>query len=362
MDMEALLRPRFARVESRRRAYAFVMALLQRVPRKNNWQLAREAGELTPRGMQRLLIEASWDADLIRDDLRAYIVDQLNSPHGVLLIGETGFLKQGRQSVGVTRQYCGGARRRDNQQVGIFLAYATVRGCAFIDRALYLPAEWASDRARREAAGVPSTVRFATKETLAQAMLERAFTAQVPATWVIGNDLFEYEKLRYWLAVERRAYALRIVGDYNLGKADDEVDAHTLAARLPLEAWHRQPTRVGNRGPRWYEWAYLSLPDKSAQGWKHWLLTRRNIIDVYERAYYCVHAPAETPLRAMVAAVEARGQMETAFTEARDGVGLADYEVRRWDGWHRHITLSLLAHAVVIVAHTRAIAAEAKNG
>src|SRR5690348_12185559 len=172
--LHARIAGRFRRSEARERAKQYLAGLLDRVERKNGWQLAEHLGEPGPQGVQRLLNAADWDADALRDDLRAYVVEHLGDPAGALIVDETGFLKKGTKSVGVQRQYSGTAGRRENQQVGVFLAYASANGCAFIDRALYLPEAWAADAGRRAAAGVPEAVSFATKGELARQMLARA--------------------------------------------------------------------------------------------------------------------------------------------------------------------------------------------
>ena len=164
----------FARSEPRRRAAGYLRGLLGGAERKNGWQLAEDIGDPSPDGVQHLLARADWDADAVRDDLLAYAAEHLGHPGGVLVVDETGFLKKGVKSCGVARQYSGTAGRIENCQVGVFLGYATPKGRALIDRALYLPKEWADDRARRQSAGVPGAVRFATKLVLARRMVERA--------------------------------------------------------------------------------------------------------------------------------------------------------------------------------------------
>src|SRR5437763_11281594 len=188
--MHARIAPRFRRAEPRRRALAYLRGLTSPVERKNGWQLAEQAGEATPDGMQRLLATADWDADAVRDDLRAYVVEHLGDPGAVLVVDETGFLKKGPKSVGVQRQYSGTAGRIENCQIGVFLAYASARGRTFLDRELYLPKEWAADPARRVEAGVPVEVGCATKGDLAKAMLARAFAAHVPASWVTADEVY----------------------------------------------------------------------------------------------------------------------------------------------------------------------------
>ena len=361
-EVHARLAPRFLRAEPRRRARRYLDGLLRPVARKNGWQLAEAAGEATPYGMQRLLVGAGWDADLVRDDLRAYIADQLGDPAAVLIVDETGFLKQGAKSAGVARQYSGTAGRRENQQIGVFLAYAAPQGCAFLDRALYLPEEWTADRARCTAAGIPDATVFATKGALAQAMLARAFAAGVPAAWVVGDTVYGHDALRRWLEQQGRAYVLAVASDHGVWTAGEQVAAATLAAALPPDAWARLSAGAGSQGPRWYDWACLALPYTAPGGWAHWLLVRRSVSDPSEHAYYRVYAPAATPPAAMVLAAGARWQIERAFAEAKGLVGLDQYEVRRWEGWHRHATLCALAHAALVVARARAAVAEGEKG
>src|SRR5919199_6166715 len=202
---------RFARAEPRRRALAYLRGLLSPVERKNGWQLAEQAGEATPDGMQHLLARADWDADQVRDDLRAYVVEHLGDEQAVLVIDETGFLKKGPQSVGVQRQYSGTAGRIENCQIGVCLAYATPRGRTFLDRELYLPEEWANDGERRTEAGVPKTSSFTTKPKLARQMLKRTFEAGVPAGWVTADSVYGADfSLRHDLVTRRLRYVLGV--------------------------------------------------------------------------------------------------------------------------------------------------------
>jgi len=352
------LAPRFSRAEPRRRVRAYLAGLVGTAARKNGWQLAEHAGEATPYGMQRLLAGSRWDAEAVRDDLRAFVVERLGDAAGVLIVDETGFLKQGDKSAGVARQYSGTAGRIENCQVGVFLAYAAPRGCAFLDRALYLPDEWAAAADRRAAAGVPDTVAFATKGELAQAMLARAFAAGVPAAWVVGDTVYGGDELRRWLERQGRAYALAVASDHGVWTRGERAEARALADALPTDAWVRATAGAGAQGPRWYDWACLALPYDAADGWAHWLLVRRSIGDPGERAYYRVYARVDTAPGAMVRAVGRRWGIEAAFADAKGLVGLGHYEVRRWDGWYRHVTLSLLAHAALAAARAAATTGE----
>ena len=229
------LAPRFGRVEPRRRALAYLRGLLAPLGRKNGWQLAEAAGDRAPDGMQDFLSRMRWDADAVRDDLRAYVVERLGDPEAVLVLDETGFVKKGERSAGVQRQYSGTAGRVENCQVGVFLGYASRHGRALIDRALYLPEGWAGDPGRRAEAGVPAAVAFATKPRLGLRMLERALGAGVPCSWVAGDSVYGADRaLRR--AIEARGglgYVLAVTSGQRLGGR--RVDA--WAAGVPPEDW-----------------------------------------------------------------------------------------------------------------------------
>src|SRR5689334_4207317 len=216
-DLHARIGPRFRRPEARARVGRYLAALLGPVERRNGWQLAERLGERTPDGVQRLLRTARWDAEAVRDDLRAYVVEHLGDPAAVLVVDETGFLKKGSKSAGVARQYSGTAGRIANGQLGVFLADASPTGHAFLDRALSPPKAWADDPARRRAAGVPEEVGFATKGGLARAMLARAFAAGVPAAWVTGDEPYGNDGgLRRWLEAEQRPYVLAVARSHSM--------------------------------------------------------------------------------------------------------------------------------------------------
>jgi len=357
--VHARVAPRFARAEPRRRALAYLRGLLSPVERKNGWQLAEQAGEATPDGMQHLLARADWDADRVRDDLRAYVVEQLGDEQAVLVVDETGFLKKGTKSVGVKRQYSGTAGRIENCQIGVFLAYASPKGRTFLDRELYLPKEWAADRARREEAAVPATVEFRTKPQLARAMLERALDAGVPAAWVTGDEIYGGDRrLRLWLEERQMPHVLAVKSTEPLWTRSTwrQVAAKTLAAAIPAGEWERLSAGEGAKGPRVYDWARVPIRALPEPGWDYWLLVRRSISDPTELAYYVCFCAAGTPLAELVRVAGSRWAIEESFETAKGEVGLDHYEVRRWPGWYRHITLALLAHAYLTV--TRAAAME----
>ncbi len=355
-ELHARIAPRFRRAEVRTRARHFLEGLLAPVERKNGWQLAEELGEHGPRGVQRLLGEADWDEDAVRDDLRAYVTAHLGEDNGILVVDETGFIKKGKKSAGVARQYSGTAGRRENSQIGVFLLYASSQGAAFVDRELYLPEEWTSDRVRCREAGIAEEVGLATKGDLAQHMLARAFAAGVPARWVVGDTGYGYDEMRSWLEEQGRSYVLAVPETHAVWIAGQSQPVSLVAALLPPDAWTVLSAGEGSQGPRLYEWAWLALSGEHeavAGGRGAWLLIRRSLSDPGKRAYYRVSGKASTTLAEAVQVAGRRWSIEEGLEEAKGEVGLDQYEVRGFRAWYRHITLALLAHAVLVV--TRAL-------
>jgi SRSO17 transposase len=347
--------PRFLRSEPRQHALAYLQGLLSSVERKNSWQLAEQAGDPGPYRFQHLLGRAVWEAEEVRDDLQAYVCEHLADSEGVLIVDETGFLKKGHHSVGVQRQYSGTAGRVENCQIGVFLAYAAARGHTFLDRALYVPEEWAQDKQRRRAAGVPKEIRFATKPVLAREMIERALANGVPARWVSGDSVYGNDgKLRLWLEEHQMAHVLGVSGNHLVWIGGTQQTVSRVAAQFSPEDWLRLSAGSGSKGPRWYDWAAVET-NSLHKGWTRWLLVRRSVEDPKERAYYRVFAPAETTLQEMVAVAGKRWAVEECFAMAKGEVGLDQYEVRSGTGWYRHVTLSLLAHAYLTVVRAQVL-------
>jgi SRSO17 transposase len=342
----------FARSEARERARGYLRGLLSTAERKNSWQLAEVAGDETPYGLQHLLGRANWDADEVRDDLRGYVVERLGGGDAVLVVDETGFLKKGQKSAGVKRQYSGTAGRVENCQVGVFLAYASRRGQAFIDRELYLPEEWIQDAGRREQAGIPEGAAMRTKPEIAKDMLGRALDAGVGAAWVLADSVYgdsrrlgmllEERGQPYVLAVSGKAYAWAGLRQHRVGKVLEALRQGELPAG---GGWGRLSAGGGSKGPRLYDWLRLPLNPPLQEGFERWLLVRRSIEDPEELTAYTVFAPEGTTLEALARAAGSRWRVEIGFEEAKGEVGLAHYEVRSWNGWRRHITLALFAHA-----------------
>ena len=349
--------PRFGRVEPRRRALAYLRGLLSAAERKNSWQLAEQAGDRTPDGMQDFLSRVHWEAELVRDDLRAYVAAHLGDEQAVL--DESGFLKKGDKSCGVQRQYSGTAGRIENCQIGVFLSYASRHGQALIDRALYLPHSWAADRLRRLGAGVPETVVFMTKPKLGAAMLKRAFAAGMPCAWVVGDSVYgaDYE-LRRCIEQHGRGYIMTVTSAQRLGYKPVADWLEEVAAK----AWQRLSAGAGAKGPRLYDWAYLPYRAAVAPGWQKGLLIRRKIKQPSEFTFYLTLSPTTTTLAELVQVAGRRWTVEVCFEAAKGEVGLDQYEVRSWTGWHRHITLAMLAHAYLAVLRRIAVGKKIRSG
>jgi len=355
-----LLRQQVRRPEAARHVTDYLRGLLAEIDRKNGWQLAEHAGYAHPRGMQRVLDRYAWDAEAVRDDLRAYVVAELGEPAGILVVDETGFPKQGTHSVGVARQYCGTLGKIGNCQIGVFLGYAGPQGHAAIDRALYVPRTWLDDPDRCRQAGMPLGLAFQTKPQLARAMLEHALDAGVSAAWVVADEVYGSDgALRRALEARDQAYVLAVRGNQAVSTWPPygppvQTTTSALATAIAAEAWSRLSCGEGSQGPRVYDWAYRPLRPAQRDGWVHGLLMRRHPLRPAELAWYLVYAPTTTLLADMVRAAGTRWTIEEVFKLAKGQVGLDHYEVRSWQGWHRHITLALLALA--------ALAAAAKKG
>jgi SRSO17 transposase len=331
--------------------------LLGRAERKNGWQLAEAIGERDPQGVQRLLNSAKWDADAVRDDLRAYVVEHLGDEEtGVLIVDETGFLKKGEKSAGVARQYTGTAGDTVNCQVGVFLCYASEKGAAFVDRALYLPKKWTSDPARRSEAGVPEELVFRNKVELAEIMLERAFEAGVPARWVVADSFYgRLHSFRAWLEERGRPYVLMVPKTNAVPLGGRKKKIEQIVERLPEDAFCEvRPARDEFGGRRPWEWVCLDLAADPEKGMRRWLLVRRSTDDPEDRGFYQAYGPEGTTVEELVGVCQDRWAVEQCFAEAKGEVGLDHYEVRRWDAWHRHVTLCLLAHAFLAVVRSAA--------
>lgn len=346
----------FARSEPRQRVVRYVRGLLSDTERKNGWQLAEHLGDPTPDGVQHLLARADWNADAVRDDLTRYVAEHLGDSAGVLVVDETGFLKKGTKSCGVARQYSGTAGRIENCQVGVFLGYATRSGQALIDRELYLPKEWAQDAGRRKTAGVPKAVTFETKLVLARRMIERAVAAGLPSKWVTADAVYGSD-YHFRIALENQGlgYVVGVRSDFATHLGFRQVRVKALLAEVPADSWHRLSCGAGAKGPRLYDWALVRTNCPEPKTYARWLLIRRSVSDPTEVAYFACGGPPGTTVADLVRVAGTRWAIEECFELAKGDCGLDEYEVRSWIGWHRHVTLSLFALAVVAVIRSRLV-------
>ncbi|MGH3164844.1 MAG: IS701 family transposase [Trebonia sp.] len=337
---------RFGRAEPRARVREYLCGLVAGLERKNGWTLAEHAGEACPDGMQRLLCRADWDVDGVRDDVRAYVVEHLGDPEGVLIADDTGFLKKGTRSAGVQRQYSGTAGRTENCQVGVLLAYASRYGHALIDRELYLPQSWTEDPVRCREAGIPEEAEFTTKPRQAQAMIARAVAAGVPFAWFTADEAYGQAKwLQAWLEDRDIWYVMAIRCSDTLTMPEGERRADTLIAAVPSRAWQKISAGAGAHGPREYHWARISVQAGHKRGRGHWLLARRSLSDPGEIAYYACYGPSRCSTADLAWTAGSRWHIEECIQQAKGEAGLDHYQVRTWRAWHAHVTLSMLALA-----------------
>lgn len=371
-DVKGRVRPLFTQARVAASAGDFLDTLLGNEPRKTGWMRAEAAGDPGPWRQQALLGRGRWDADALRDVVRNYVVEHLAGDDAVLVIDETGFLKQGRASCGVGRQYTGSAGKITNCQIGVFAAYVSHKGHAFIDRALYLPKTWTSDPARMEAAHVPGTIAFATKPTLASAMIDRAVAAGVPFSWVAADSVYGVGDVEKTLRRAGRGYVLGVNSNHCFGSWNTAPliagEAKDIAQDLPAEVWQRLSAGLGTKGERLYDWAYCPLADLDDEEfgaptpglWTRGLLIRRGIADG-ECAYFTTWSPHGTSIDTLVRVEGTRWRIEEGFETAKNELGLDHNETRSWHGWHRHVSLVMLAYAMMAAVRYRANAITPKK-
>jgi SRSO17 transposase len=373
-DFQARFARFFVRSEPREAARRYLRGLLTPVQRKNCWQMAEAVGEQDPQPMQRLLYSARWDEEEVRDELQRFVIERFGDGSAIGIVDETGFLKKGTKSAGVKRQYTGTAGKVENCQVGVFLTYFVPGGeRTFLDRRLYLPKEWCADEQRRREARVPANMTFKTKPELAVEMLEHALAQGVPMAWVAGDEVYgdaphvrdaiSRAGKKYVLTVscstlvwrERPPLEEPVAGRQGrprtrLRLADGAPSAETVtavSASQALGSWQQLTVSEGEKGPITYDWTRVRIVEsrKGLPGPDGWLMARRSITDPTDIAYYLSNASQSTSLQTMAEVASARWSIETTIEEGKGETGLDEYEVRYWHSWHRHITLSMMAHA-----------------
>ena len=350
---------RFARTEPRESALAYLRGLIAPLERKNGWTVAEEAGHDSPDRIHRLLNTCDWDADEVLDDVRDYVVEHLADPDGVLIVDDTGFLKKGTRSAGVQRQYSGTAGRTENCQIGVFLAYATARGRTLIDRQLYLPKSWTDDRDRCRAAGIGDDIEFVTKVQMGKAMVVRAIEDKIPFRWVTADAGYGYSKGWRYELEQADIFHVMATTSHDTVVTRQALDhpVRDLIAALPRQKWKRRSCGDGAHGPRVYDWARAEVRPWHRPDRQHWVIARRSTTRPNEIAYYIAYAPAGTTLDQLIQVAGARWAIEECFQTAKGQCGLDDYQVRRYPGWHRHITLAMAAHAFLTVTRAAELAA-----
>jgi SRSO17 transposase len=364
-DVKARMRPLFTQARVAASAGLFLDGLLGDERRKTGWMRAEAAGDPGPWRQQAILGRGRWDADALRDIVRDYVVEHLADEHAVLVLDETGFLKQGKASCGVSRQYTGSAGKITNCQVGVFAAYVSRHGHAFIDRALYLPKGWTDDPARLKAAHVPVDVGFATKPRLAARMIERAMADRVPFAWVAADTVYGVGEIERVLRQAGKGYVLGVNADHLFQSWDKPQpvagSASAIAEALQPSDWQRLSAGAGSKGPRLHDWAYLELADLEAEEfnaenrglWTRGLLIRRHIADG-DLAFFTTWCPAGTTIETLVAVEGHRWAIEDSFETAKNELGLDHNESRSWHGWHRHVSIVMLAFAMMAAIRHRA--------
>jgi SRSO17 transposase len=346
----------FASVSGFETAQSYARGLLGSAERKNGWQMAEYLGKTTPYSLQQFLYRGRYDADELQGIQREYASEKPGEKDGVLVVDETGFLKQGKKSCGVKRQYSGTAGRIENCQIGVFLTYASTKGHCPIDRRLYMPEEWINDEQRRKAAGIPGAVEFQTKPQMALEMIQEATAASVPYTWVTGDCVYgDYRDIRAWLEENNKCYVMSVSGKEYVWQGLKQFSIKKLLASLPSDGWFEASCGNGSKGERVYDWITADINSGTTPGFKRSILVRRSKSSPDElRAYICF-APEDTPEQKLLEVAGTRWTVETCFKESKSEVGLDQYEVRSYDGWHKHITFACIALALLSVLSSQSL-------
>jgi len=248
----------------------------------------------------------------------------------------------------VKRQYSGTAGGIENCQVGVFLTYTSEKGRCPIDRRLYMPEEWVEDPERRKGAGVPEGLKFQTKPEMALEMIQEATAAGVPYRWVTGDCVYgDYTNIRIYLEKNQKSYVMSVSGKAYVWRGYSQESVGSILRGLPDEGWFEASCGEGSKGFRVYDWLIIEINPGTEPGYKRSLLIRRSKADEL-RAYICF-APVDTPKEKLVEIAGSRWTVESCFKESKSIVGLDHYEVRSYDGWHKHITFACIALALISV-------------
>jgi SRSO17 transposase len=340
-----------------RNARNYLKGLLGPAARKNGWQLSESLGEETPYKIQQFIYRGRYSSDELRDELRTYVSEELGEEDGVVVIDDTGFIKQGKKSCGVKRQYSGTLGKVGNCQVGVFLTYASTKGHAPIDRRLYMPKDWMEDRERLKGAGAPEGLEFQTKPEMALGMIQEATAAGVPYRWVTGDCAYgDYREIRQWLETNEKRYVMCVSGKEYIWDNNNQISVADVLKGLPSDGWFEASCGDGSKGTKVYDWTAFEIESNMCQeGWKRVMLVRRSKSDETDiRAHIC-YAPKDTTDEKLVEVAGTRWTVETCFKEGKGGVGLDQYEVRGYDGWYKHITFACIALAFLTVLSSQSL-------
>jgi SRSO17 transposase len=371
-EVKARIRPLFSQKRVAGSAGQFLDGLLGNEPRKTGWMRAEAAGDPGPWRQQAILGRGRWEAEALRDIVREYALETLADEQAVVVIDETGFLKQGKASCGVARQYTGSAGKITNCQIGVFAAYVSRHGHAFIDRALYLPKQWMEAPDRLQAAHVPQEVDFATKPQIARRMIARALAAKVPFSFVAADSVYGTGEIETTLRKAGKGYVLGVAANHLFrawGKPQlVNGTAAQIAQTLPKRLWRRLSSGAGTKGPRLHDWAYLELAELEVSQynsalsgeWTRGLLIRRHLADG-ALAFFSTWCPKGTPMAKLVSVEGQRWAIEDSFETAKNELGLDHNETRSWHGWHRHVALVMLAFAMMTAIRHQANAVPPKK-
>lgn len=330
-------------------AEKYIKGLLSRAERKNGWQMSEILGESTPYRMQQFICRGRWSADKLRDVLQEYVKEKLQDESAVLVTDETGFLKQGKMSAGVQRQYSGTAGRIENCQIGVFINYAANDKFCCIDRELYIPKQWTDDKKRCRKAGIPEEYQFRTKTEMALEMIKRAYENGIPFAWVTGDSVYGADsRIQKYLEEKDKKYMFAVSGKEYVWIGFRQYSVKEIKEQLDDGKWVRISTGNGTKGEKVFEWQYTEV-NCGIENHRKYLIFRRSLTDNSRIRGYIAYGSCETRIEEFVKTAGIRWTIEMNFAEMKGETGLDQYEVRSYDGWHKHITLSCLAHAFLTV-------------
>jgi len=345
----------FFRKETHESACNYLRGLLSKVERKNSWQLSESLGKTTPYQLQRLISQSAWNADDCRDFVKKHVIKNLGSS-GTCVFDDTGFLKKGKKSAGVQRQYTGTAGRIENCQIGVFAAWKTSCGHGLIDRELYVPQSWFDEPQRCKDAGIDETTKFKTKQQLAQSMYDRLLESGHKPLWVTADEAYGRDQnFRKHLEHQNQAYVLSVPKDHRVRIGLKKLPVEKFFQKVSIESWQRISCGDGTKGARLSDWSILKTSAKIKHGLAHYILCRRNIKDITDLSYYHVYAFENISLHKIVNVAGERRVIEECFEAAKNETGLDQYEVRSATGWYRHITLAMTAFAFLVTERAKAL-------